>query len=111
MTHDAYPPCPLCEFPTQTYLFTRQGGRVSRCTQCGLTRLDGAGTPAAAEAPRPPWSSTEKKAAEGYLSAYRDRGGACSRMLLIGDEDHPVIGAAQRGGFAIAARQSMHEIE
>jgi glycosyltransferase involved in cell wall biosynthesis len=110
MIHDAKPPCPLCESPARGYLFTRHGARVTRCTHCGLTRLDERGSAAAGDAPTLP-SSTEKRAAEGYLAAYRERGGARSRMLAVVDAGHPFIDAARADGFAIAARQSMHEIE
>ena len=110
MTHDPHPPCPLCALPAQSYLFTRHGGRVSRCMHCGLTRLDGGDSAVAAELP-PPSSSTEARAADAYLAAFRDRGGAHSRILLVADEGHPFVAAAEAGGFAIAARQSMPEIE
>lgn len=109
--------CPLCEFTSQVYLFTRHGAHVVRCTNCGLTRLHGDTARQSGEQPTPTGpddaapSITDRTAAENYLAIFRARGGAAGGMLAVVDEGHPFLAAAAAQGLAIAARVTADEVE
>jgi SAM-dependent methyltransferase len=117
MLHDSTITCPLCEFTTQIYLFTRHGARIVRCGNCGLTGLTGAaqrsvpdGTPTS-ESVRPASSFTERKAAETYVATLRARNAASSGMLVVADEEHPFIAVAHAQGFSVETELTMRELE
>src|SRR4051794_37905082 len=88
--------CPLCSFDDWTYLFTSRGGPVSRCTNCGLTRLhpqptrshafafsaNSTGYHPFADGTHHTDSITEQEAAEAYLQVLERYGALRSRILL-----------------------------
>jgi hypothetical protein len=109
MPHDSKSKCPLCALPSERYLFARHGVPVLRCTNCGFTRLGGA-LPES-DAPAPPPTSTEQRAAAAYVAAYLSRAGTASGVLAVVPPGHPVLAAAENAGIGIDARHDLREIE
>jgi len=109
--------CPLCEFTSQVYLFTRHGARVVRCTNCALTRLQGDTVPE--NTAQPPFtysgdaqpSFTDRAAAEAYLAILRARHGGAAGILAVAEAGHPFLSAAEAHGFTVSARTTARDIE
>jgi ribosomal protein L37AE/L43A len=109
--------CPICARATRQYLFSRRGIQVFRCSSCGLTRAEPGGRPGleaneqAGPAQDTPPSSTQDRAAQGYVAALSRRGASRSRVLAIVEPRHPFLAAAATAGYDIAAQPDIHAVE
>ena len=108
--------CPLCEFTSQVYLFTRHGARVVRCTNCALTRLQG--DTATETTAQPPADSgdaqpsfTDRAAAEAYLAILHTRHGGGGSILAVAEAGHPFLSATEAHGFTVSTRTTARDIE
>jgi hypothetical protein len=110
--------CPICEGAARQYLFSRGDMRIYRCSNCGLARSepegrarDGTVGDRAATTLEAPPSSTQDRAAQGYLSALTRRGAARHGLLAIVEARHPFLTAAAGAGFEIDAHLDVHAVE
>jgi len=110
--------CPLCELATRRYLFSRHGMQVFRCANCGLACAEvQEHRPATLLSRQPhgiedqPTSSTQRRAAEGYVATLNRRGASRTGVLAVVEPGHAFLTAATEEGYEIETTLDIRVVE